>query len=343
MKTPHYHRFSFVNSFDSSSLKLRIEAMNRPRKGWTMLKYPLALLLTASVTMAFVTKEQVTKMLPKTLPKPVVSEKPEITNQPLSKTEKETPPKWLSRYALLKNGMIHFVITPKMNLIELGELQQILSKHTFDKLLVGSVDYDVTNTFIKAIDFKFAKAKNNTKLYGTNEDDMIESLCFEVTTKEAKPFSPNDTTVAYTFEKDVLPELSKIITEDIQFVQSFISKNKSTYNLVNAEKMIFDQLSRNHLTMSFDSKAGRAFTKKQRKIGDTEDFYLQRGDLLPSMYHNSNVTYLSTNSEKALTDEELSKIKISDIGEVKIYSKDIGENRKDGLFKVFILIALKKS
>ncbi len=343
MKTPTYHRFSFVNSFNSSQLKLRIKMMNQPQKRWAFVKYPLALLIAASLTMAFVSKERIAKNLGEIAPTKTTWTAP-IAPKPSTKNPQQPIIKQISRYMIQKNDKLCFVITPKMNLGTLGDIQKMIEKYTDEKLIIHSVSFDHQNIFIKAIDYEFSKQKGRTTMYGdTHKEESISSNSFAIDLKTNKNSLQKSKNPPSYFLTDTIPEFSKVIVEDEKMVKSFIEKNKVLYDMAAAESLILSKLNKNHTVLGFNNV--QRLVEKHRKITSESDLFIQRGDFLSILdieKHKDRAVYML--NDKILTDDDLSKINMNTIENVKIYANQIPipENTQSEDLVFYVLLIPKQ-
>jgi hypothetical protein len=193
MKTPHYHRFSFVNSFDSSSLKLRIELMNRPRTNrW---KY----FCVVGVFMALLT---------------------------IHGCEKEG--QRISKYVFEKNGKIYWVISPKASNQDLKTIQKNLKDRKIDFRIdvARNNNNEIFYGYVKITDEGALLTSVIKKLLNQNDSkpgkDNPANMDFEIgsghKTNAIKPFAmscmPSDGLVGGIEPSSLAPNIREILSTE---------------------------------------------------------------------------------------------------------------------------------
>jgi hypothetical protein len=243
-----------------------------------------------------------------------------------------------------KDDKLCFVITPKMNLETLGDIQKMVEKYTHEKLLIRSISFDHQSVFIKAIDFEFRSNKDRTTMYGDNphKEESISSTSFAIDLKTNKNSFLKTSNPSENFLTDTIPELSKVIAEDEQMVKSFIEKNKKLYNDAATESFILSKLNKNHTILGFNNI--KWLVEKRRKVESESDFFIQKGDFLLKIDEKYSDMAVYMLGDKVLTDEELSKINISTIENVKLYVNDfpVPENTLISEVVIYILLIPKQ-
>ncbi len=346
MKTPTYHRFSFVNSFNSSQLKLRIKMMNQPQKRWAFVKYPLALLMAASLTMAFVSKERIVKNLPKLStiqvapPVPITETKSKPKKSNKTKTVKNIENQEvtiLSRYVVVADSIIYVAITAQMSFEDLAQTKQIIEQKVADtRFEINTLKFDPFHNFITQVDAQLSRINGGSAQNEDIRDDYtpIQGMFLyrgfgQIKTHGTGHFDASE------FSQKVPKILSDVANEDLTITSNKQIAHSKEYAALKIEKDFKNKYElwgrRNYSKTSIEKQL-----KRQPNSGGI--IYLQPGDFLqlnskqPDIYESAYFL-----DGKPIYDNELSKIKTSDIYQVIVFEGTTPKNEAEKQ-KQYVLI-----